>query len=142
MTRAEIEDLFKRRQQVWLKRDPEALGAFHSEDGLVKSPIFGTVRGRVEITKSYANLLKTFEDWTIEATRLLIDDTTVAQSFVAQATHSSELFGVPATHRRTEIHGVLFMDLDGEGKIKREERFYDFTSMLLQLGVIKAKPGM
>jgi len=36
---------------------------------------------------------------------------------------------------------VLFMELDENGLVKREERFYDFTSLLLQIGVLKAKPG-
>lgn len=141
MTRTEIEQLFQRRQQVWKRRDAEALGSFHAEDGLVKSPIFGTVKGRKAITESYVNLFKTFADWDIETTRLIVEGSQAAQSFTAQATHTSELFGVPATRRRCEIHGVLFMALDEKGLVKREERFYDFTSLLLQIGVLKAKPG-
>ncbi len=142
MTRQEIEDLLDRRQRAWQRRDADALGAFHHESGVVKSPIFGTVKGRPAITKSYADLFKTFADWTIEATRVVIDGVQVAQSFTAQATHTSDLFGVPATGRRCEIHGVLFIEIDEKGQVKREERFYDFTSLLLQIGVLKAKPGI
>jgi len=141
MTRAEIDQMFQRRQQVWKRRDAEALGSFHAEDGIVKSPIFGTLKGRKAITESYVNLFKTFADWDIETTRLVVEGASAAQSFTAQATHTHDLFGVPATHRRCEIHGVLFMDLDADGKVKREDRFYDFTSLLLQIGVLKAKPG-
>lgn len=141
MTRSEMEQLFDRRQRAWQRRDPDALGAFHCEDGTVRSPIFGTVKGRPAITESYASLFRTFADWTVETTRLVLDGQTAVQQFTIQATHTSELFGVPPTHRRCEIHGVLFMDLDEDGKVKREDRFYDFTSMLLQLGVLKAKPG-
>jgi len=141
MTRTEIDQLFLRRQQVWKRRDGEALGAFHAEDGIVKSPIFGTLKGRKAITESYVNLFRTFADWDLEATRLIVEGPHAAQAFTAQATHTHELFGVPATQRRCEIHGVLFMDLDRDGKVKREERFYDFTSLLLQIGVLKAKPA-
>jgi steroid delta-isomerase-like uncharacterized protein len=141
MTRAEIEALYERRQLAWQRRDPAALGTSHAEDGIVKSPIFGTVKGRAAITTSYENLFEAFADWTYEPTRLLIDGATVAQSFHVQATHTADLFGVPPTGRRCELHGVLFFELDGEGKISREDRFYDFTSLLLQLGVLKAKPG-
>ena len=109
----------------------------------MKSPIFGTVKGRPAITESYASLFRTFADWTVETTRLVIDldHQAAVQQFTIQATHTSELFGVPPTHRRCELHGVLFMEIDEEGRVKREDRFYDFTSMLLQLGVLKAKPG-
>ncbi len=141
MTRQDVEVLLERRQQAWHRRDAEALGAFHAEDGVVKSPIFGTVKGRSAIAVSYVNLFKTFADWSIEATHALIDGPEIAQSFTAQATHTSELFGVPATNRRCEIHGVLFIELDAAGKVKREQRFYDFTSLLLQIGVLKAKAG-
>jgi steroid delta-isomerase-like uncharacterized protein len=141
MTREAIVDIFDRRQRMWQRRDPAGLGAFHSDSGIVHSPIFGTVQGRVAITASYVDLFKKFGDWTLEGTRLLIDGRAAAQSFTVQATHTSDLFGTPATGRRCELHGVLFMDLDEAGLITGEVRFYDFTSMLLQLGVLKMKPG-
>jgi hypothetical protein len=63
----------------------------------------------------------------------------VAQPFMLRATHSSEFFGVPATGRRFEIHGVMLYALD-HGQISHEQRIYDFTALLIQIGVLKAKP--
>jgi predicted ester cyclase len=55
------------------------------------------------------------------------------------ATHTSELFGVAPTNRRCEIQGVLLFEF-ADGRISRERRVYDFTSLLIQVGVLKARP--
>ena len=48
------------------------------------------------------------------------------------------MFGVSATHRRFEIRGALVISFR-DGLIGHERRIYDFTGMLIQLGVIKPK---
>ena len=128
-----------RRQQHWAARDAAALAADHTEDGVVHSPIFGVITGRSEIEKSYHNLFRVFADWTFDAEDLIVDGARAAQVFRVKASHTSELFGVAATNRRFEIHGALIFTFR-EGLIQREVRLYDFTSLLLQLGVLKAKP--
>ena len=60
--------------------------------------------------------------------------------FNVTASHTSELFGVPPTHRRFKIQGVLVFEFR-DGKVAVERRLYDFTGLLIQMGVIKAKPG-
>jgi predicted ester cyclase len=49
------------------------------------------------------------------------------------------VFGVPATGRKFEVQGVLVFYFK-DGKIIKERRLYDFTSMLIQLGFLKARP--
>lgn len=137
--RAEISRLFDARAQAWRDRDPVALAATHSEDGVISSPIFGKVTGRAAIEQSYRDLFTRFADWTLRGQSVIVDGSRAAQVFDVQATHTSELFGIPATGRRFEIHGALIFDLDGQ-RIQRERRLYDFTGMLLQLGVLRAKP--
>jgi predicted ester cyclase len=85
-------------------------------------------------------MFRGFGDWTYEGQETIIDGTRAAQLFTATATHTSELFGVEATHRKFKVQGVLVFELR-DGKIQAERRLYDFTSLLLQLGVLKAKPG-
>jgi hypothetical protein len=36
---------------------------------------------------------------------------------------------------------VLVFEFREEGKVAVERRLYDFTGLLIQMGVIKAKPG-
>jgi steroid delta-isomerase-like uncharacterized protein len=138
MNREQLVGLFIERQAHWRERDAEALAAAHHEHGVIISPIFGTVIGRAAIAQSYRELFTVFEDWALDGGELVIDGARAAQLFVVQATHTSDLFGVPATGRRFEIHGVLFFTFE-EGLILREQRLYDFSAMLIQLGVIKAR---
>ena len=140
MTREQIVGVMRAMQRAWTVRDPVALAATHAEDGLVQSPIFGEVRGRADIERTYRDLFRAFADWTYEGQDLIIDGSRAAQTFTVTATHTSELFGVEATNRRFKVQGVLIFELR-DGKIISERRLYDFTGLLLQVGVLKAKPG-
>jgi predicted ester cyclase len=133
MTREQIVGVMQVVHRAWNARDAAALAAMHSEDGVVHSPMFGELRGRPAIER-------TFPDWVYEPQELIIDGDRVAQLFVSEATHSSELMGVEATFRKFKVQGVLIFELR-DGKIAVERRLYDFTSLLLQVGVLKAKPA-
>jgi len=140
MSREQVVSLVQSMQRAWNARDAAALAAAHAEDSVVHSPIFGTVRGRAEIERSFEEFFRAFADSVFEGQDLIIDGARAAQTFVLDASHTSELFGVEATHRRFKIQGVLIFEVR-DGKIIQERRMYDFTSLLVQLGVIKAKPG-
>ena len=140
MTREQVTAFFERRRTHWEHGDAAALSATHANDGVIQSPVFGTVRGKDAIEASYRDLFRVFSHWSFDTEDLLIDGDHVAQFFNSHATHSSELFGVAATGRRFEVHGVLYFEFKN-GQIQRERRLYDFTSLLLQVGVLKAKPG-
>jgi len=126
-------------QQAWQARSPEALTRTHHEDGVIVSPIFRTVRGRPAILHSYQELFAIFPDWHYQPRHEVVQDTRVAQAFVVQATHSGNFMGLAGNGRRVEIEGVCFFELS-DGLIAHERRYYDFTGMLIQLGVLKAKP--
>jgi steroid delta-isomerase-like uncharacterized protein len=139
MTRDEIQAFLEARRQHWEARDPVQLANDHTDDGTVQSPIFGSMRGREAIEASYRELFKVFSDWSLDGDPAIIDGQRAVVLFTAHGTHTSNLFGVSPTGRRFEIHGVLMFTMK-DNKIQEERRLYDFTSMLLQLGVIRAKP--
>ena len=137
-TRAEIEHLFQMRTKAWNSRDPGGLAATHAVDGRVSSPIFGKVAGRPAIEQSYRDLFKRFADWTLEGEPLIVDGQRVAQVFQVHATHTSEFYGLAATGRRFTLQGVLMFEM-AAGKIAVEKRIYDFSGLVVQLGLIKAR---
>jgi predicted ester cyclase len=57
-----------------------------------------------------------------------------------RSTHTGEIFGVPGTGKRIERTIAYFLTFRN-GTIINERRVYDFTNMLMQLGVLKAKPA-
>ena len=56
-----------------------------------------------------------------------------------KSTHIGEVFGVPPSGKQIERTIAYFLTFK-DGLITREVRLYDFTSMLMQLGVLRAKP--
>ena len=57
-----------------------------------------------------------------------------------EGTHIGEFLGLPPTGKRFIMPAAFFYQLES-GKIVRERRIYDFTGLLIQIGVLKAKPA-
>jgi steroid delta-isomerase-like uncharacterized protein len=140
MTHEEVVRFFAGQQQEWDRRDVEALSRRHADDGTIISPIFGTVKGRAEIVASYVSIFKTFPDWHFVGQQLLVDGDSAAQEHVVHATHSGVFMGLPPTGRKFEIRGVRMFEMR-DGLIAQERRFYDFTGLLIQLGILRTKPA-
>lgn len=140
MTQEAIREFFAQQQRHWRERDAAALADGHAADGTIISPIFRTVTGRDEISASYRALFDIFPDWDFRSEQLLVDGDRVAEVFSASATHRGEFMGFAGTGRRFTIDGVrLFVMRDG--RIGHERRYYDFTGLLVQLGVLRSKPS-
>lgn len=140
MTRDEAVTFFARQQEYWNSRHSEALALTHTPDGTVVSPIFRTVTGHADILQSYTSLFSTFPDWQYIGQQLLVDGNHVAQQFLVQATHSGEFMGLPGSGRKFDIQGVRLFEMR-DGLIAYERRYYDFTGLLIQLGVLRSKPA-
>ena len=102
------------------------------------SPMHGTPKGRAAIADSYSALFNVFPDWQFTEDDLIVDGDRVAQVFTAEATHTGEFMGIAGTNRRFRIQGVRLYDMVN-GLIRNERRLYDFTGLLLQVGVLRSK---
>jgi steroid delta-isomerase-like uncharacterized protein len=140
MMRDDAVKFFAIQQEHWNNRDSDALALTHTEDGTIISPIFRTVTGRHDILSSYRTLFTTFPDWKYIGQRLLVDGDRVAQQFLVHATHSGEFMGIPGTGRKFDIQGVRIFEMK-DGLIAYERRYYDFTGLLIQLGILRSKPA-
>ncbi len=140
MTRSEIEAFFARRDEVWQRHDLAALTADHSEDGEVESPVAGKVKGRSAIQNIYNEWFSSFPDVEYATENLLVDGNRVAQFVKMTGIQNGYFCGLPPTGKRFEVR-CAFLFFLADGKIAREIRIYDFTGLLLQLGVLKAKPA-
>jgi steroid delta-isomerase-like uncharacterized protein len=141
MSRDEVMAFCQARVEAWRRRDAAALAAGHAERGTVVSPIYSKVVGREAIEDSYEALFQSFPDWTMDNEPPLIDGNRVAVPFIAKATHAGRFMGLDGTGRKCEIHGVLLMEM-ADGLIAHERRVYDFTGLLIQLGVLRSKPAV
>lgn len=139
MMRDEILALVKHRHAAWTARDPVALAATHAENGIVASPTGGVLEGRAEIERIYRLWFSAFPDITMQQDDLLIDGDRVALIARLSGTHAGDFFGLAPTGRHVEVQVALLMTV-ADGVVVEERRIYDFTGVLVQVGVLKAKP--
>ena len=141
MSRDEIEALIDRRQRAWNARDAHALALDHAEDGAVESPLAGgSATGREAIEKLYATYFRAFTDFKLEQRDLLIDGDRVALFAWISGTDRGGFMGMDPTGRAVKI-SIAFIYEFRDGLIVSEHRIYDFTGVLIQIGMLKAKPG-
>lgn len=140
MTREEAQRFFDRRLNAWQRRDVDALTLDHSEDCVLESPLAGEVRGRSAIENVYRGLLASFPDFAIENPELIVEDGRVVQLATMSGTNTGGFMGLPPTGKHFKFPIVAIFTFEN-GLIVHERRIYDFTGMLTQIGVLKAKPA-
>jgi predicted ester cyclase len=88
----------------------------------------------------YATYFRAFTDFHLDQEAVLIDGDRVAIFATASGTDHGGFMGMPPTGRAVKVPIVFLYELR-DGLIVRDRRVYDFTSVLLQIGILKAKPG-
>lgn len=139
MTRLDIAALITSRRDALNRHDGAALRRFFAEDCLVESPMAGrTIRGLAAIDEIQRAWDAGFPDITFRTDDLLIEGDRIAWIVTVAGTHSGGFMGLPATHRQFDMPMALFSTLR-DGIIVSERRVYDFTRMLVQIGILNAR---
>jgi uncharacterized protein (TIGR02246 family) len=134
-----VEALLARRVAAWKARDASTLASLHDASGVVVSPTGGVLEGRAEIERVYRLWFSAFPDLISHVDASLIDGDRAVQILRFSGTHAGEFFGLPATGRHVELTVACVLSL-ADDWIVEERRIYDFTGLLVQVGVLKAKP--
>ena len=140
MTRDEITALFARREKAYANEDAAALAADYAGDAVIESPTAGVHRGPVAAEHALDAVFAAFSDMTLRVESLLIDGDHVAQILTLEGTNMGGMMGLPPSGKAFRVPGVFLYELRGD-KIVRERRIYDFTGLLVQIGVLKARPA-
>ena len=141
MTREEMVGVFDRRHDAFIRRDAEALAADHAKHGVLDSPMAGgPVYGREAIAKIYRGLFVGFPDVQIDWSDLVIDGDRVVEMGTMSGTDTGGFMGLPPTGKRFGFPIALICTFK-DGLIEHERRVYDFTGMLVQIGLLKTKPA-
>src|SRR5262249_2877946 len=136
----EILALLDRRAISWRNHDAVALASDYTQDGVVVSPTGGVLEGREEIERIYSLWFTAFPDLQLTRTGVIIDGDCAVLLLDISGTHSGDFFGLAATGRRVQVPGA-FVYTFKNGQIHHERRVLDFTGVLIQVGVLKAKPA-
>jgi len=140
-TRAELQDIAEQYLEMWKRRDPAGIGQHYAPDGVAESPTYATLRGRKAIEDAARAFFTSFPDFTLEVEATVIDPPLIAIFTTVNATHMNEFFGLPGTGRRIEFRMSRLMKMNDAGLIAHERRIYDFTGLLVRIGVLRAKPA-
>jgi len=139
MTRQQIEDVFARRDQTIARRDAFAVSAVYSVDAVVESPTAGgDVHGREAIGGITRAWVSGFPDVKFTRQSLIIDGDRAAWIGEVTGTDTGGFMGLEATGKPFRVPMIMLCTL-ADGFIVRERRIYDFTGMLIQIGVLKKK---
>jgi steroid delta-isomerase-like uncharacterized protein len=139
MTRDDVVAVLARRFDAVARRDMTAYRAVFTDDARVHSPLTGWVQGPDAIVMGQEAFLTAFPDFVVVEEPALVDgDRAVVIGEVA-GTHHGGIMGLPPTGRAFRFLGAFVFTLR-DGRIVEERRVYDFTGLLVQIGVLKAKP--
>lgn len=140
MTREDIVRLFDRRIQAFNEHDVEEFADTYSETAVVESPLGGTHQGRAAIAGVVASLLTALPDARFTLDELVIDGDRVVQVMTLSGTDTGGFMGMAPSGRPAQLPMVVVCRV-ADGLIVHERRIYDFTGMLVQIGVLKARPA-
>jgi len=139
MTRDEIEALFARRQEALDRLDAAAVFADYGDDCVVDSPYAGRLVGRAENEHLLRSFFAAFPDVKMHPEELLIDGHQVAQFGSLTGTDLGGFMDLEPTGKAFRVPCVLLYTLKAR-QIVHERRVYDFTGLLVQVGILKVKP--
>ena len=120
--------------------DVDVIAADFTDDGVVESPSLGTQRGRQAIAQGYARWFAAFSDVELFIDSVVAEGDQAAVISRMTGTHQGEFMGLPPTGKRIEFQFVALQRFEND-KIAHERRIYDFSGLLIKLGVLKVKPG-
>ena len=141
MTSTEIREIVRQYVHSLQHGDANGLAALYAEKCKVDSPMFHSLEGCATVAAAWHDVFKIFSDIQVSVDEVLVDreeGDRAALITTFHATHHGEIFGMPGTGRRVEIRTVYLFHF-GDHLIQAETRLYDFTALLVQLGVLKAR---
>ncbi len=141
MTREELQGIAERYVETWKRRDSAAIAQYFASDAVAESPMYATLRGRKAIDDAFRAFFTSFPDATLEIDAILVDPPRVAIFTTVNATHVNEFFGMPGTNRHIEFRIARLLEMNDEGLMMLERRIYDFTGLLVQIGILRARPA-
>ena len=141
MTRDDIVAVFTQRLDAINSRDLGQLSALYASDCIVDSPMAaGTVQGRQAVSKIHQALFEALPDLHLEQEQLLVEGDEGVQIGTMTGTYTGGFMGLPPSGKKLRVPIVVACGF-ADGLIARERRIYDFTGMLVQIGVLKARPA-
>ena len=138
-TRDATEAMLLRFLAAFRAHDLTALTSLVSPDCVVDRVSGAGLSGRDGIKHLYGEWFSGFPDMAVHAQETLVDGDRGVLFLTAAGTDTGGFMGLPATGRSFRLTGVIVITV-ADGQIVRYRSVYDFTGLLVQVGILKAKP--
>ncbi len=140
MTPDDIRRVVEQWQSAITRHDTDACLTTYADDVRVESPLGGTVTGHDGVRRVFSAFFKAFPDAVIAGDPPIVDGQRVVVVASVSGTHMGDFMGLAGGGHTFRVPMVFLLEFR-DGLIARERRIYDFTGLLVQVGVLKAKPA-
>ncbi len=140
MTHDEIVAVVDKRFDLINRRDVAALAELYADTAVVDSPTAGTLNGRDAIQRVDQAWFTAFPDLETQVEDVIVEGNRVVAIARFNGTHAEKFLGMDPTGAHFDFRMVLVHTIEHH-EIVHERRFYDFSGLLIRLGVLKVKPG-
>ena len=125
MTKEEAREFASRWLPAWTGNEPEKLAGFYSDDVLYLDPVIPKgVRGKDQLIAYFRKLLAQNPDWVWTQGEPIPMEGGFLNKWLAK---------IPVGDKVIECIGVCFVQFDSQGKIKRNEVYFDRTDLVSEI---------
>jgi SnoaL-like domain len=129
LTASEAREFAEKWLPAWSGNNPELLASFYAEDAFYLDPgIPGGVKGKSELLLYFRKLLANNPHWVWTQ----IEGIPLEDGFL-----NKWLAKIPVGAVTLEIAGVCLVQLDGAGKIRRNEVYFDRAQLLAEISRLR-----
>lgn len=131
--------------EAWSSGDPEQLIAIYAEDALFEEVVLGgaVTHGRNELRAYAGTVYAAFPDFTATPMNAFASGNRVVVEWTLTGTYTGQ-FGPlpPGSGQRVNVRVATVLELTDRGLIQRDSEYWDFATVLTQLGVMaQAEPA-
>lgn len=134
MTREQAGEFASRWLPAWTGNDPERLASFYSDDAVYLDPaVPAGVRGKEELLAYFRRLLAANPDWVWTQVEAIPMEGGFLNKWHAR---------IPVGEGAVECIGVCFVQFDEQGKIRRNEVYFDRHPLLVEIARHRGRPAV
>ena len=139
MTRDDMTALLSGIHAAIEHHDADSIASAHAEHAVMESPTAGGIaNGREAIAKVYDAWFTGFPDLAVTPPEMVIDGNSAALYLTLSGTDTGGFLGLPPTGKPFRVPMVFLMKAEN-GFITHSHPLYDFSGLLIQIGVLKVK---
>lgn len=117
-------------------RDPNAINTDSFDEQVTVVTAEGNITGIEAFRDYYNNYLTGFSDAEFNFIDIIGQGDQLVKHWNFKGTHDGEMFGIPPTNNKVDISGTTVV-LMKDGKVLKEQDFFDNYSFLMQLGLLE-----